>query len=64
MPKKIEASDADWKADFESVRIQQMLDFRALPLREKFQAMEDMAKVVEAARKARERQRKSSGSET
>lgn len=62
MQRKIEVPDADWRSDFDSVRLDQMLRFRALTLREKIQAMEDMAEIVEAARKARARAaRKPSG---
>jgi hypothetical protein len=42
----IKYEDADWRADFDSVRVDQMLRFRALSLREKIQAMEDMAELV------------------
>lgn len=58
MPPKNSASGLDWKADFESVRVQQMLDFRSWSLRDKFQAMEDMAEIVKAAQAARERTRR------
>lgn len=57
MTRKIEAADADWKADFESARLQQMLEFRSLTLREKLQAIEDMADLARAAGAARERAR-------
>ena len=46
MPGTIKYEDADWRADFDSVRVDQMLRFRALSLREKIQAMEDMAELV------------------
>lgn len=54
MPKAIEYEDADWRADFDSVRVDQMLRFRALSLREKIQAMEDMAELVAHFRRQRE----------
>jgi hypothetical protein len=53
MARKSEPAEEDWKADFDSVRLQQMLDFRRRSPREKVQAMEDMAEIVEAARHAR-----------
>lgn len=53
MPTPISYEDADWRADFDSVRIDQMLRFRAMSLREKIQAMEDMAELVEHFRRQR-----------
>ena len=50
-----EAGNADWRADFDSVRIDQMLRFRALPLRDKIQAMEDMAELVKHVHAVRRR---------
>ena len=54
MPKAIKYEDADWRADFDSVRVDQMLRFHALSLREKIQAMEDMAELVAHFRRQRE----------
>ena len=53
--KRIELTDEDWRADFDTVRMDQMLRFRDWPLRDKVQAMEDMAKIVRAAQAARAR---------
>ena len=44
--KAIELTDKDWRADFDSVRIDQMLRFREFSLRHKFQMMENMAEFV------------------
>lgn len=59
--KPVEMPDGDWPVSFEAVRLHQQLRFRALPLREKIQAMEDMAEIVKAAAAARERARKNAG---
>lgn len=53
--RKIKYEDADWRADFDTVRLDQMLRFRALPLRDKLQAMEDMAELVDQLKRMRER---------
>ena len=58
MTKRTDPPGVDWKADFDSVRLHQMQQFRALPLRDKIQAMEDMAEIVKAAQAARERAKK------
>ncbi len=56
--KTVKLPDGDWLVSFEAVRLAQHLHFRALPPREKIQAMEDMAEIVKAAKTARERTRK------
>lgn len=52
MARKIELPEGDWPVSFEAVRLHQHLQFRALPLRKKIKAMEDMAEVVEAIQRA------------
>ena len=44
--KKIKYEDKDWRADFDSVRIDQMLDFRENSLYRKFEIMEDLAEFA------------------
>jgi len=61
MTREVEPADVDWKADFESVRLQQMLQIRTLSLRQKLQAMEDMAELARAAAAARERAKGKAG---
>lgn len=56
-PDAVKLPDGDWPVSFAAVRLQQHLRFRALPARDKIQAMEDMAEVVKAAEAARERAR-------
>ncbi len=57
MQKEIKYDAADWRADFDSVRMDQMLRFQALPLRDKIKAMEDMAEFVEHVKRIREQAR-------
>lgn len=45
--------DGDWPVSFDAVRLAQHLRFRALPPREKIQAMEDMAEFVEHVHRLR-----------
>jgi hypothetical protein len=52
--KAVELPEGEWPVSFAAVRLAQHLRFRALPAREKIQAMEDMAEIVEAVRRARE----------
>jgi hypothetical protein len=42
----IELPPGEWPVSFDAVRVAQHLRFRALPPREKIQAMEDMAELV------------------
>jgi len=48
--RKIEYDDEDWRADFDSVRVDQMRRFSELSFREKIQAMQDMAELAERLR--------------
>ncbi|MFC4249927.1 hypothetical protein [Sinimarinibacterium flocculans] len=50
----IELPPGDWPVSFDAVRVAQHLRFRALPQREKIQAMEDMAELVAHFRRQRE----------
>ena len=50
MTRKIEYDDEDWRADFDSVRVDQMRRFSELSFREKIQAMQDMAELAERLR--------------
>jgi len=43
----------DWPLSFDAVRLEQHLRFRALPAREKIQALEDLAELVERVQRSR-----------
>ncbi|MGH8528982.1 MAG: hypothetical protein ACRETN_03940 [Nevskiales bacterium] len=57
MADKIKLPEGDWPVSFEAVRLHQMLEFRKWSLRDKIQAMEDMAELVEHFKRMRERAR-------